>query len=109
MSKEKLNMAMFGEIAVLLQDNLEDEAEASKKYQEVLNKIQGIQRTSYLFTQWCDEKKCDVERETAKADKKMLKLIEDKIKAILVDELNHQRDLQTLYTYITGLKGKSEV
>lgn len=107
--KEKLNNAIFDRIAHSLQENLEDEAEAVASYQKMLNDINEINASSYLFTRWCDEKKCEVPRETEKADHKMLKLIETKIKEIIVDELDHQRDLQTLYSYITGLKGKSEV
>lgn len=100
----KINKDLFGEAAVYLQDAIEDEGEALKKYQEFLNVITRQSQYDYIFKKYDREKDQEVDSPTCKADKKMFELMIKEIKIYMAEEMKHLKGLMTLYEYITGIK-----
>ena len=106
----KLNKEMFGHLAEVIQRNLKDEAEAIESYQQMLNEINSICESRYLFEREIYEngESRKEETATAKADRKMLSIMCDNVKEIVGDELNHIKRLNVLYEAITGIKAKED-
>lgn len=102
----KINKTLFDHIAVLVQDGIEDEGEAIKKYQELLNAINGICNSDYMFKVYDRVSDKEVDSPTAAADKKMCKLLKEKVEEYITEELKHLKGLTTLYEAITGLKAE---
>lgn len=102
----KINKAIFDHVAVLIQDGIEDEGEAIKKYQELLNAVNGICNSDYLFKVYDRASDKEIDSPTAAADKKMCKLLVEKIEEYIKEELKHLKGLTTLYEAITGLKAE---
>lgn len=104
----KLDKDKMGLVAEMLQENLEDEAEAVKEYQKTLNRLTELCASDYLFQTWNQEKQVYEPTPTAEADKKFIKLCITKIKEYIAEEIKHQKGLQTLYEYATGIKEDKE-
>lgn len=102
----KINKDLFGDIAHDLQKNMEDEAEAIKSYQELLNILGNMLKHEYIFTVYDNGTQTSGPSPTARADKKMIELIIDNVKNIIGDELDHQKKLTVLYSAVTGLTAK---
>lgn len=102
----KINKAIFDHIAVKLQEGVEDEGEALKKYQEMLNEVKSIVNSDYLFKVYDRVSDKEVDSPTAVADKKMCKLLIEKIEMYMSEEIKHAKGLITLYEAITGLKSE---
>lgn len=102
----KLNKNMFNYIAEDLQNNIIDEAEAVRGYQMMLNRIDGLESCKDCFEKYDSETEKMIPTTTAPADKKMLKMMREKIQEIISDELQHAKILATLYEACTGLKAK---
>ena len=100
----KINKDLFAHIAVGLQDGIEDEGEALKKYQELLNQINSCLNSDYLFKVYDRVTDKEVDSPTAAADKKMCKLLAEKIKEYMSEEMKHLKGLMALYESITGIK-----
>ena len=99
----KINKDLFAHIAVGLQDGIENEGEALKKYQELLNQINSCMNSDYLFKIYDRVADKEVDSPTAAADKKMCKLLADKIKEYMSEEMKHLKGLTSLYEAITGI------
>lgn len=106
----KLNKNMFGHLAEVVQKNSKDEAEAIESYQQMLNEINGLLESRWMFEREVYEngESRKEETETAKADKKMLKFMLENVKEIIGDELNHQKRLDIIYKALTGIKAKED-
>lgn len=104
----KINKDLFGEIAVQLQIAIEDEGEALKKYQAFLNIVQNNLKYDYIFKVFNPDTQKDEDSSTAKADKKMMKLICETIKEYMAEEMKHLKGLMTLYEAITGIKAETK-
>ena len=104
----KLNREMFGHLAESVQKNIKDEAEAIESYQQMMNEINSICSSEWMFKRTIYENGQDhVEpTPTATADKKMLKVTCDQLKEIIADEMNHIKRLNVLYETMTGIKAK---
>lgn len=102
----KINKDMFSHIAVGIQDGIEDEGEALKKYQELLNQINSCMSSDYLFKVYDRVADKEVDSPTAAADKKMCKLLAEKIKEYMAEEMKHLKGLTLLYETITGIKAE---
>lgn len=104
----KLNREMFGHLAESVQKNLKDEAEAIENYQQMMNEVNNICSSEWMFKRTIYENGQDrVEpTPTATADKKMLKVICEQLKEIIGDEMNHIKRLNILYETMTGIKAK---
>lgn len=104
----KLDKNKLGMIASWLQENLEDEAEAISGYQEMLNKLNELISSGYLFEKWNQEKQAYEPTPTANADKKFIKFCIEKTKEYIAEELKHQKGLQALYEVCTGISADKE-
>lgn len=102
----KINKELFGQTALLIQENQEKEADALKEYQKLFNQVTELSRSDYLFTVYDNATGRTVPRDTAAADKKMLKLILEQTKSIIAEEMKHQRMLTMLYEALTGFKAE---
>jgi len=96
MEKLDFNKDKFKFVAAQLQENIEKEADAIKHYQMLLNQLEDMERADYIIGDDKDEKN--------KADKKICKLLCEQIREFISDELNHQKNLKTLYELLTGIK-----
>lgn len=105
-----INKNLFGEVATYIQKNMENEADAIKEYQEMLNVVTNMCNHEYIFEVYDQGTNTTSPSPTAAADKKLLKLTIEQIKDIIAEELKHQHILSVLYEAMTGIKAeKSDI
>ena len=104
----KINTNLFSDVARDVAVNLEAESEAIKKYQELRAKIQSICSSDYLFQVYDKSLDKYVDSLTAKADRKLLKLISDTIEKYIAEEMKHLKGLQLLYETMTGISAETK-
>ena len=104
----KINKNLFSDVARDIAENFEAESEAIKKYQELRAKIQSVCSSDYLFKVYDRAVDKEVDSPTAKADRKLFKLISDTIEEYIAEEMKHLKGLQLLYETMTGISAETK-
>lgn len=104
----KINKAKFENVAIYLQENIKDESDAIKNYQEFYNIVRRMENDPYMYQTYDSNTDSYLDTPTKDADKKLCKIMMKTIEEYIQEEMKHLDGLNKLYKIVTGFKAEGD-